>query len=361
MSRLALSLTFVAGLAAHAAGQGYTVDVTASALNVRTGVLGTKLGVIHRGQSFVTRAQRSGWYQINWRGRQAWISGNFARRSDRATVEITASALNARTGPSTRNRVLTSVARGQRYVLLGHSGNWVKIQLDARQAWVHSSYTRSSGPSAAAPPSSSSPSPAPAPSGGRDLVGLDVAIDSGHGIRHTGRFDPGAVNRFTGITEYQLNREVAFRVERLLEARGARVSVYSYPRGSRARSLYQKGQVARGHDLFVSIHHNAFNASAQGSEVLVHNSRTNSSSRRLAQAIQSQLVRRLWNGNRSFDRGVKRSALGVLTGAHSVVRPAVLVEGFFIDTRQITRARATQWVEAEAQAIAAGIAAYWGR
>ena len=353
MNRLALSLTLVAGLASVAAAQD-TVDVTASVLNVRNGVFGTKLGTVRSGQSFVVRGQQSGWYQIDWGGRSAWISGNYARRSSRATVEVTASALNARSGPSTANAVLTAVARGQRYVRLGSSGSWIKIQLDARQAWVHGSYTRASG-------STPTPTPSPAPNPSGDLRGLDVALDTGHGITGSGTFDPGAVNRFNGITEYDLNREVGFRVKQLLEARGARVSLNTYPRGSVRRSLFQKGQVARGHDLFVSLHHNAFNASAQGAEVLVHSSRATSSSRRLAQAIQTQLVQRVFNGSSRYDRGVKSRSLGVLSGAQSVIGTAVLVEGFFLDTREVTRARATQWVEAEAQAVAAGIAAYWGR
>jgi len=137
------------------------------------------------------------------------------------------------------------------------------------------------------------------------------------------------------------------------------VTLNTYPRGAARRSLFRKGQVARGSDVFVSLHHNAFNASAQGTEVLVHNTRTNSNSQRLARLIQARLVQRIFGGQSRYNRGVKRQALGVLSGAHSVSPTAVLVEGFFLDTREVTPARAIQWVEAEAQAVAEGIGVYW--
>lgn len=359
MKHLAVSLALLGAMATTSAAQDFSVDVNASVLNVRNAVWGTKLGTIRRGQGFVARAQSQGWYRIDWAGRQAWISGSHASRSSRPMIEVTASALNARSGPSTGNRILASLPRGQRYVRLDQSGKWLKIQLDSREAWVHGDYTRALGGAAPAPAPTPAPAPAPAPAPGSDLRGLDVALDTGHGVTGSGSFDPGAVNRYHNFTEYELNRRVAFRVRDLLQARGARVSVHTYPRGSVRRSLFQKGTVAAGHDLFVSVHHNAFNRSAQGAEVLVHNTRTNSGSIRLAQLIQDRLVQRVFNGQSRYDRGVKRMGLGVLSGAHSRIRTAVLVEGFFLDPQNVTPTRVDQWVEAESQAIAAGIGQYW--
>lgn len=199
----------------------------------------------------------------------------------------------------------------------------------------------------------------PAPTG-TGLSGLKIAIDSGHGVTGSGSFDPGAVNSATGLTEYELNRQVATRVASLLRAQGAQVTLQVYARGAPRRSLYDKGSVlARGHHVFVSIHHNAFNKRAQGSETLVHQSRGTTSSFALASAIQRHMVREIWGGSRSRDRGVKRAGLGVLRGAHSQVRTAVLVEGFFLDPQNVTAAVARDWVEREARAIAAGIAEHW--
>ncbi|MBL4847220.1 MAG: N-acetylmuramoyl-L-alanine amidase [Planctomycetes bacterium] len=381
--RLVLSTLLVLGTLSPLAAQDITVDISARALNVRSGVWGTKLGLVRAGQSFAARGQRSGWYRIDWRGREAWVSGSYVQRSQRRTVEISATGLRARTGPSISDTILAVVRRGQRYVRLDRRGSWVRIQLDHREAWVHGDYVRDDGSAstpvstpapapvstpapahapvpnpAPAPAPVSTPAPAPAPVSG-DLTGLDVALDTGHGVTGSGRFDPGSLNSRSGIREFDLNRRVGQRVQQLLEARGARVTLNTYPRGAVRRSLFQKGQVARGSDVFVSLHHNAFNASAQGSEVLVHNTRTNSSSQRLARLIQGRLVQRVFGGQSRYDRGVKRQALGVLTGAHSVTRTAVLVEGFFLDTREVTPTRATQWIEAEAEAIAEGVGSYW--
>lgn len=200
----------------------------------------------------------------------------------------------------------------------------------------------------------------PAPVSDGSLRGMRIGIDSGHGVTGTGAFDPGAVNRHTGITEYDLNRRVATRVRDLLSARGANVSLKVYARGATRRSLYNKGSAAaRGQHLFVSIHHNAYNASAQGSLVLVHQSLATSSSLSLGRAVQRNLVRSLWGGASNRDRGVRRQGLSVLRGAHSQVRTAILVEGFFLDPRNVTQSVANAWVEREAQGIAAGVAEYW--
>ena len=195
---------------------------------------------------------------------------------------------------------------------------------------------------------------------GTGLSELKIAIDSGHGVTQSGSFDPGAVNSANGLTEYELNRQVATRVASLLRAQGAQVTLQVYSRGTPRRSLYDKGAVvAQGHHVFVSIHHNAYNKRAQGSETLVHQSRGTTSSFALAGAIQRHVVKALWAGASSRDRGVKQAGLGVLRGAHSQVGTAVLVEGFFLDPSNVTSSVAAGWVEREARGIAAGIVEYW--
>ncbi len=193
--------------------------------------------------------------------------------------------------------------------------------------------------------------------GGNALAGLDVAIDSGHGGNPDG-WEPGAVNPFNGITEYQLNLDTSKRVEALLEAQGARVTIFSYPTNFSGPFLYNKGSRASGYDVFISVHYNAFNRRVQGSEVFVHSSRGSRTDEILAYAIQDRLVRNLWNGARSRDRGVKGAALGVLSGAAPVTPAAVLVEGFFMDHNE---SKQTLWNRRDlsAKSIAEGVANYW--
>lgn len=53
----------------------------------------------------------------------------YAETANAETVEVTARALNCRTGPSTRNRVIKVLRRGQRYGVVRRSGSWAQLQL----------------------------------------------------------------------------------------------------------------------------------------------------------------------------------------------------------------------------------------
>lgn len=119
---------------------GQAVEVTASVLNVRTDVFGAIIGKANRGQRFVVSGQRSGWFQISFGTRTAWISGDYARKVNGEAARVTASALNVRTGPSTRNTRIGTTSRGRTYMVLGRSGVWLRIQFDNRAAWVHGGY-----------------------------------------------------------------------------------------------------------------------------------------------------------------------------------------------------------------------------
>ena len=119
----------------------FAIETTASSLNVRNGVMGTILGQVPSGSRFVVRGQQSGWYRIDWRGREAWVSGDFARRVSDDGLTVTAGDLNVRSGASTQNGILGQVHAGQKYVALGQDGDWRLIQFDQRRGWVHSDYT----------------------------------------------------------------------------------------------------------------------------------------------------------------------------------------------------------------------------
>ncbi|RMG10363.1 MAG: hypothetical protein D6731_17560 [Planctomycetota bacterium] len=125
------------------AGTRTAVEVTASALNVRTRAWGTVLGQATRGERFVVIGQRSGWLRIHWGGRDGWIHGNYARRVASEGVEITASVLNVRNGPSTRYGRLGVCYRGQTFVVVRRQGSWALVQFDGRRGWLHAGYTRS--------------------------------------------------------------------------------------------------------------------------------------------------------------------------------------------------------------------------
>ncbi|NLI61700.1 MAG: SH3 domain-containing protein, partial [Clostridiales bacterium] len=65
---------------------------------------------------------------------------------------VTASSLNVRSGPSTKNHKVGMVAKGKRLTILGTQGSWYRISFNGKDAYVHSNYVRLE--STSTPPSS---------------------------------------------------------------------------------------------------------------------------------------------------------------------------------------------------------------
>lgn len=104
-----------------------------------------------------------------------------------------------------------------------------------------------------------------------------------------------------------------------------------------------------GADLFISIHCNAANGVAQGTETLVYS--PNGTSYQLAECIQNQIV----DTFDTVDRGIKtRPDLAVLRGTDM---PAVLVELAFIDQEDDNELLANRQDDF-AKAIARGVTDY---
>jgi N-acetylmuramoyl-L-alanine amidase len=192
------------------------------------------------------------------------------------------------------------------------------------------------------------PLPTPDPDGG-PLTGLKVFLDAGHGLHSGAGLDVGAVGH--GMREWDLNVGQALAIKKALFDLGAAVTCGIYAQGytDKQLTLREKGARAEGFDIFVSLHHNAFNGSAQGHEVLIHTNGSDADAA-LAQTINTQLDKALPFAN----RGVKRQRLGVLAGVPGTVHAACLTESFFIDGPGATKERSLQ----AAQAIARGIIEY---
>lgn len=142
---------------------------------------------------------------------------------------------------------------------------------------------------------------------------MKVCINPGHDVN----LDSGAVNPRTGRREC----DVALKAGQLLQTYLNQVGCQTV--------LVQDddlGYVCHvsddfDADIFVSLHCNAFNTQARGTETLYKSF----NGQRLANDIQSQIIRSI----NTVDRGVKkRDDLWVLNGTNAV---AVLVEMAFID------------------------------
>ena len=188
---------------------------------------------------------------------------------------------------------------------------------------------------------SSTPKPQPTPTqNATTLAGKKIILDPGHGITNTG-FDPGAGGN--GTNEAVENLHQAKVVAEHLRELGAEVKVLD-----ERLSLPQIGQRAAGHDIFVSLHQNAFNSNAQGHEVFSHPNAP-AKDAELAKAINSELDA-IFPDSIIPNRGVKTADFSVLRNAPTNV-PAVLVESLFIDAAGMSRAN----VEKAAHAVARGI------
>lgn len=182
-------------------------------------------------------------------------------------------------------------------------------------------------------------------------AGKIIAIDAGHGGP-----DPGAIGKL-GTKEKDINLDIAKRVAKLLEAKGAKVIMIRT--GDQEVGLYErtaKANAAKA-DLFVSIHINANdNAALGGTSTYVHSGAKTTrvqESERLAGYIQNELLKAL--GLR--DVGVRYADFVVIRTAAS---PAVLCELAFISNLAEEKLMNTDgFKNSAAEAIVKGIGMYF--
>ena len=138
--------------------------------------------------------------------------------------------------------------------------------------------------------------------------------------------DSGAVNPVNGVTEAEICNQIARKVMIYLDRASCEVKFLQsnnlcgeYPAHLNIVDEANKWPA----DIFISLHCNAFNEKANGTECLVF--AKGSYAEDLANAIQNQIISSL----NTVDRGIKeRPDLAVLKGTKM---PAVLVEMAFID------------------------------
>lgn len=174
-----------------------------------------------------------------------------------------------------------------------------------------------------------------------------VFLNPGHdpADNWTDYYDRGADNGILGLYENTVAAAVGSLAENYLKEAGCEV------KRLQDEDLKHICNAANmwGADIFVSIHCNAFDSVAHGTETIVYPS--DGEGKKLAECIQNQIVGTFG----TVDRGVKqRSGLAVLNGTDM---PAVLVEMAFIDNMDdalLLRDRQDDF----ARAIARGVTDY---
>ncbi|AVQ40668.1 hypothetical protein C7M56_13145 [Clostridium botulinum] len=175
-----------------------------------------------------------------------------------------------------------------------------------------------------------------------------VIVDAGHG-----GYDSGAVGP-TGVKEKDITLKVALKLGNILENNGVKV-IYtrtsdnvSWP-SNESQDLAARVAIANSNntDLYVSIHANSFNGSANGTETYYYSG--SAKGKEAAEAVQKELV----NAIGLYNRGTKTAGYYVLK---NTISPSILVELGFIDNRNEEILLNSDWFQQKcAEAIAKGI------
>ena len=144
-----------------------------------------------------------------------------------------------------------------------------------------------------------------------------VMIDPGHGGS-----DPGAAGNY-GSNEANLCLWAGKAMNSWLTGNGCKTRLTRTTNTTVSLSARRSASISMDPQVFCSVHLNAFNGTAHGTETWYYwnNSRHTS----LANKVQSQLISKLGTTN----RGVKQNGWTVITGASTI--PAILTEGLFVD------------------------------
>ncbi len=138
------------GLASASAAPGEYVRVKVETANVRkqpsTGA--EALWQVYENDPLKVLAERGAWLKVrDFEGEEGWVYAPLT--DERATVIVTASVANIRSGPGTSHPVAYTADRGVAFLLLGTRGEWLEVEhADGARGWVHRALVW--GPTAAA-------------------------------------------------------------------------------------------------------------------------------------------------------------------------------------------------------------------
>lgn len=184
--------------------------------------------------------------------------------------------------------------------------------------------------------------------------GKVVVIDAGHG-----GFDSGAVSS-SGVREDEINLKLAKKLEQHLEHEGVQVVMTRNDSKAIGRTkqedMNKRVQIIRDSnpDIVVSIHLNHFSQSRYyGAQTFYMEG--SQEGKKLAQCIQSQLIRILDRGNRRQIKAV--SSLRILKASEA---PSVIVEcGFLSNPEETELLETDDYQEQVSWAIYSGIIQYF--
>lgn len=222
--------------------------------------------------------------------------------------------LNFRTGPNTNYPSMGQYDFGQVVEYAYSIGNWAYVRVNGEKGFVHTAYLQTTVPDPNNPPIITPPSE-------DSLEDIVVIIDPGHGGTDSG------ANGY-GMKEKDIVLDVSKRMKKYFLATPIQ------PKLTRETdtfiSLSNRVSFAKknGGDIFVSVHANALNGSANGTETFYYTAASNpfdTESKALAKYLQDRMLK-AWGLK---DRGAKYGNYHVL---RENAMPAALTEMGFIDS-----------------------------
>ncbi|WP_181186165.1 N-acetylmuramoyl-L-alanine amidase [Alkalicoccus urumqiensis] len=238
--------------------------------------------------------------------------------------------LNVRPDGSTDHSPIGTLKQGENVKVHDISGNWAMISNSGVRGYVNTYYLDITYPQGS----------------GGSLSGRTIMIDAGHGGS-----DPGAVAN--GLREKDINLDVSLRLERKLKDAGANVLMTR--RSDVFPSLRDRVNMANNAmpDIFISVHANAATPAAKGIETFYDTRYWAGDSKKLADDLQSSMLRELGSTN----RGVKTAGFYVIKNTKV---PSALVElGFLTNSQEAARMRTSSFRESAADSLYKGIVSYY--
>ena len=250
------------------------------------------------------------------------------------TLYVDTTVLNVRTGPSVDYPSIGQVKKGEQVQVAYRVGSWIMIKSGSLTGFVSGGYLTGE-----------------VDSDNNQLSDLTIVVDPGHGGK-----DPGATG--FGVHEKDVVLKASLYLKQYLEQTPIKVVM------TRTTDVYPTitERVALSKSVngsaFVSVHANAANGSASGSETLYQAAAGNpygDENKLLATYIQKRVAAAMENR----DRGTKtRDDLGVLKND---AMPSVLVELGFIDNKEDhAKLISSTYQQKGAKAIFYGILDYYG-
>ncbi|MCL1632932.1 SH3 domain-containing protein [Sporolactobacillus sp. CPB3-1] len=141
--------------------KSYTAYVTATALNMRSGpsTKNKKVRILHKNNKVTVYGKSGSWYKIKYGGKTGYVSGKYIKKSSTSkskpkpkpkfksyTAYVTATALNMRSGPSTKNKKVRTLHKNNKITVYGKSGSWYKIKYGSASGYVSAKYVKKGTP-----------------------------------------------------------------------------------------------------------------------------------------------------------------------------------------------------------------------